>query len=142
MLFAWRRLLTQHKESRAKAPDGKPDPEWSVGGPGVRTMSLADAAYERIKLGIISLHFRAGAYVNEAQLCADLEFGRTSVHDAVIRLALEGIHLPERSRFSQGIRRRPLGSVLRALQAHDPARAEAAMCAHIESFRAHVRASI
>jgi DNA-binding GntR family transcriptional regulator len=53
--------------------------------------SLADAAYERIKLGIISLRYVPGAYVNEAQLCADLEFGRTPVHHAVMRLALDGL---------------------------------------------------
>jgi GntR family transcriptional regulator, rspAB operon transcriptional repressor len=51
--------------------------------------SLADEAYERLKLGIISLRYRPGAYINEAQISADLGLGRTPVHHAVTRLSLE-----------------------------------------------------
>jgi len=58
---------------------------------GAHAPSLAEAAYERMKLGIISLRYRPGAYVNEAQLCNELELGRTPVHQAVLRLALEGM---------------------------------------------------
>jgi DNA-binding GntR family transcriptional regulator len=56
----------------------------------VRT-SLSDTAYEHIKLNVISLKYRPGSYVNEAQICADLRLGRTPVHHAVMRLALDGL---------------------------------------------------
>lgn len=82
---------TQRKEPRVSAPiqDLEAGTQSRVGGS--HSSSLADAAYERIKLGIISLRYRPGAYVNEAQLCTDLEFGRTPVHHAVMRLALDGL---------------------------------------------------
>jgi DNA-binding GntR family transcriptional regulator len=53
--------------------------------------SLADTAYERIKLDIIALRYQPGSYVNEAQICSDLELGRTPVHQAVLRLAIDGL---------------------------------------------------
>lgn len=56
-----------------------------------RAPSLSDKAYERIKLGIISLHYGPGSYLNEAQICTELRLGRTPVHHAVLRLALEGL---------------------------------------------------
>lgn len=56
-----------------------------------RPASLSDKAYERIKLDIISLHYRPGSYLNEAQICTELRLGRTPVHHAVLRLALEGL---------------------------------------------------
>jgi GntR family transcriptional regulator, rspAB operon transcriptional repressor len=58
-------------------------------GPERTPRSLADKAYERLKLGIITLQYRPGAYINEAQISADLGLGRTPVHHAVTRLALE-----------------------------------------------------
>ena len=57
----------------------------------VRPPSLSETAYERIKLDIISLHYRPGSCLNEAQICAHLKLGRTPVHHAVLRLALEGL---------------------------------------------------
>jgi DNA-binding GntR family transcriptional regulator len=81
---------TQRKDSRRDAHGGSPSTRaLPAAVPAQR--SLAGAAYERIKLGIISLHYAPGAYVNEAQLCADLELGRTPVHHAVMRLALDGL---------------------------------------------------
>ena len=82
---------TQRKEARAGAPAVDFGSESHGHGGGSHSTSLADAAYERIKFGIISLRYRPGAYVNEAQLCTDLEFGRTPVHHAVMRLALDGM---------------------------------------------------
>lgn len=79
---------TQRKESRRGAHDNRrPAPKLRTSG----APSLADAAYERIKLGVVSLRYPPGGYVNEAQLCADLELGRTPVHHAVMRLALDGL---------------------------------------------------
>jgi DNA-binding GntR family transcriptional regulator len=56
-----------------------------------RTTSMSDAAYERIKVDVISLRYRPGSYVNEAQICSGLGMGRTPVHHAVMRLALDGL---------------------------------------------------
>lgn len=53
--------------------------------------SLSDRAYELLKRRIITLRYAPGTYINEAQLCADLGLGRTPVHQAVNRLALEGM---------------------------------------------------
>jgi len=52
--------------------------------------SLRDAAYEAIKLRIITLAFKPGEYVNELQLSEMLGIGRTPVHQAIDRLMLEG----------------------------------------------------
>jgi len=48
-------------------------------------------AYESIKAKIISLGFRPGEYLNEAQVSKLLKIGRTPVHQALNRLMLEGM---------------------------------------------------
>lgn len=53
--------------------------------------SLADIAYEAIKLQIITLKFEPGAYLNEAAVSEIIGIGRTPVHHAIRRLALEGM---------------------------------------------------
>lgn len=53
--------------------------------------SLLDQAYEGIKERIITLHFLPGQYLNEAAICAQLGLGRTPVHQALQRLAHEGM---------------------------------------------------
>jgi DNA-binding GntR family transcriptional regulator len=50
---------------------------------------LRDAAYEAIKLRIITCLYRPGEYLNEAQVSATLGIGRTPVHQAIERLMLE-----------------------------------------------------
>ncbi|GAB3629350.1 GntR family transcriptional regulator [Pandoraea terrae] len=55
------------------------------------TRSLAERAYEQIKHDIITLRLRPGEYLNEAQLMQSTGFGRTPVHQALQRLALEGL---------------------------------------------------
>lgn len=57
----------------------------------VDRQSLRDKAYETIRQRIITLEFRPGAYINEAMICEQLGFGRTPVHMAIERLALEGL---------------------------------------------------
>ncbi len=58
---------------------------------GGQELSLGDTAYEELKRRIITLQYPPGSYLNEAQLCKDLVIGRTPVHQAVNRLALEGM---------------------------------------------------
>jgi DNA-binding GntR family transcriptional regulator len=53
--------------------------------------SLRDRAYDAIKERIIRLEYRPGGYLNEAGICADLNIGRTPVHQALDRLMLEGM---------------------------------------------------
>jgi DNA-binding GntR family transcriptional regulator len=53
--------------------------------------SLRDAAYETIKHKIITCTFQPGEYINEAAVSAQIGIGRTPVHQAIERLALEGM---------------------------------------------------
>jgi GntR family transcriptional regulator, rspAB operon transcriptional repressor len=53
--------------------------------------SLVSKAYEEIKEKIITLYFLPGQYLNEAAISGLLQVGRTPVHQALQRLALEGL---------------------------------------------------
>src|SRR5262249_7343635 len=53
--------------------------------------SLAAKAYAEIKEKIITLYFLPGQYLNEGAISALLQVGRTPVHQALQRLALEGL---------------------------------------------------
>lgn len=53
--------------------------------------SLTERAYEAIKHDIITLRLRPGEPLNEAQLMQSTGLGRTPVHQAMHRLALEGL---------------------------------------------------
>jgi len=53
--------------------------------------SLRDTAYRQIKHRIITCAFRPGEYINELQLSALLNIGRTPVHQALDRLMVEGM---------------------------------------------------
>jgi GntR family transcriptional regulator, rspAB operon transcriptional repressor len=53
--------------------------------------SLVVKAYEQIKEKIITLYFLPGQYLNEAAISSLLDVGRTPVHQALQRLALEGL---------------------------------------------------
>ena len=53
--------------------------------------SLRDQAYVRIKRRIIALDYKPGAYINEAMICDDLGIGRTPVHLALERRAVDGL---------------------------------------------------
>lgn len=54
-------------------------------------VALHSQAYEKIKHEIITLRFRPGEYLNEAQVSKLLRIGRTPVHQALNRLMLEGM---------------------------------------------------
>ncbi len=53
--------------------------------------SLAMQAHEAIKLRVITLEYQPGSSLVESQICADLGIGRTPVHEAICRLAIEGM---------------------------------------------------
>lgn len=59
--------------------------------PASRQTSLVEQAYQAIKEKVIALHFLPGQYLNEAAICAQLDMGRTPVHQALQRLHIEGL---------------------------------------------------
>jgi DNA-binding GntR family transcriptional regulator len=52
---------------------------------------LSDVAYEEIKRRVITLEYRPGAYLNAAQVSAQLGLGVTPVNQALNRLMIEGM---------------------------------------------------
>nr|WP_246206240.1 GntR family transcriptional regulator [Propylenella binzhouense] len=63
----------------------------AAGGRERAARSLRDVAYEAVRHRIATLAFRPGEYLSEAYLSAILGIGRTPVHQALDRLALEGL---------------------------------------------------
>ena len=53
--------------------------------------SLADIAYEELKIKILTLEFEPGSYLNEAAATKILNIGRNPIHNAVKRLVFEGL---------------------------------------------------
>ncbi len=51
----------------------------------------AEIAYERLKCAIVTLAIAPNTPLNEAMICEELGLGRTPVHQACHRLALEGL---------------------------------------------------
>lgn len=58
---------------------------------GAPALPLHQQAYEKLKHRIITMAFRPGEYLNEAQVCKTLGIGRTPIHQALNRLMLEGM---------------------------------------------------
>lgn len=57
--------------------------------------SLADAAYERLLEAILAGRLAGGAELSEVALAAELQVSRTPIHEALRRLAADGlVHLP------------------------------------------------
>lgn len=56
-----------------------------------KALSLTDQAYEAIKEKILTLYFLPGQYLNEAAIGELLQMGRTPVHQALLRLNVEGL---------------------------------------------------
>ena len=70
-----------------------------------RSVSLSQTAYQRIKKKIVSLELPPGAVINEIDLQADLQLGRTPIREALHRLSLEKLVdiVPRRGMFVTGI---------------------------------------
>jgi DNA-binding GntR family transcriptional regulator len=56
-----------------------------------RALNQAEIAYERLKAAIVTLTIPPNTPLNEAIVCEELGLGRTPVHQACHRLALEGL---------------------------------------------------
>ncbi len=90
--------MTMRNESKSMAKRGraltrgKPNTtEKTTEGAHASNKALHTLAYEKIKHHIITLRFRPGEYLNEAQVSKLLKIGRTPVHQALNRLMLEGM---------------------------------------------------
>lgn len=92
------------------------------------TMSLRDIAYEEIKRRIITLTYQPGIYVNEAQICQDLKLGRTPVHMALERLALDGMIdvMPRKGAIVRSVSLDEIKSITEARLINEPAAARLA----------------
>lgn len=82
--FATKKKAT--KRTRRTSVNPQQVPNRRAGNP---RKSLAEQAYDAIKLRIISLEYRPGAYIVESTIAKELEFGRMPVHEAIARLAHE-----------------------------------------------------
>ena len=82
-------------------------------------ISLRDIAYTEILRRIITLRYKPGAYINEAQVCADLNIGRTPVHMALERLSRDGM-IEVMPRKGAIIRAISLDDVMAVIEAPDP----------------------
>jgi DNA-binding GntR family transcriptional regulator len=56
-----------------------------------KVSNQAESAYERLKAAIVTLAIPPNTPLNEAAVCDELGLGRTPVHQACHRLALEGL---------------------------------------------------
>lgn len=84
------------KASAAKAPATKTKPRVPFSGrtdlsAAARRPNQAEIAYERLKAAIVTLVIAPNTPLNEAMICDELGLGRTPVHQACHRLALEGL---------------------------------------------------
>lgn len=93
-----------------------------------KASSLSDQAYGAIKEKIVTLFFVPGQYLNEGAICELLGMGRTPVHQALLRLQVEGLVeiIPRK-----GIIVQPdsLGQILEVLDARAVVEAELARLA-------------
>jgi DNA-binding GntR family transcriptional regulator len=65
---------------------------------------LADAVYETIMDGILGGRYASGAELTEVSLAAELGVSRTPVHEALKRLAVDGLIEPMTNRQSRVVR--------------------------------------
>ena len=64
----------------------------TVGGPQAPTNgSLREVAYSKLKAAIIRSHYHGGQFLNVSMLANELNIGRTPIHEAIMRLDLEGL---------------------------------------------------
>ncbi|MGE5195562.1 MAG: GntR family transcriptional regulator [Deltaproteobacteria bacterium] len=102
---------------------------------------LADAVYETIMEGILGGHYASGAELTEVALAAELGVSRTPVHEALKRLAVDGLVEPMTNRQSRVVRltARQVREVYEMRLLLEPAAAERAAerldPAHLEALR-------
>ncbi len=91
----------------------KTPPGITAGEPG---KSLAQTAYEELKIKILTLEFEPGSYLNEATATKILNIGRNPIHNAVKRLVFEGLIeiIPRKGMIIKSVQ---LGEILEVAEA-------------------------
>lgn len=56
-----------------------------------KLLSKTQMAYKHVKSRIITARYRPGQYLNVAMICDETGFGRTPVHEALLRLSHDGL---------------------------------------------------
>lgn len=99
--------------------------------------SLTDQAYEAIKEKILTLYFLPGQYLNEGAICDLLNLGRTPVHQALLRLNVEGL-VDVVPRKGVVVQPDSIGHILEVLQARLVVETEIARLAAVHATDADV----
>lgn len=105
-------------------------------------ISLAYAAYERIRDRLIMLDIRPGEPINDGKLAASLGFGRTPVREALKRLETDHlvVSYPRRGTFATPVDVTELGAISDLRQQLEPFAANRAAAAATDPMRAELRA--
>jgi DNA-binding GntR family transcriptional regulator len=106
------------------------------------TISLAYAAYERIRDRLIMLDIRPGEPINDARLAESLGFGRTPVREALKRLETDHlvVSYARRGTFATAVDVTELGAISDLRQQLEPFAANRAATAATDQMRAELRA--
>ena len=106
------------------------------------TISLAHAAYERIRDRLIMLDIRPGEPINDGRLADSLGFGRTPVREALKRLETDHlvVSYPRRGTFATPVDVTELGAISDLRQQLEPFAANRAATAATDQMRAELRA--
>jgi DNA-binding GntR family transcriptional regulator len=104
--------------------------------------SLADKAYHEIRGLIVSLELAPGAVIDERELIARLEIGRTPVREALRRLSHEGFVevYPRRGMFVTGVDVRELARLSEVREVLEPEAARLAAERATDTDRAELGA--
>ncbi|WP_162800682.1 GntR family transcriptional regulator [Acidibrevibacterium fodinaquatile] len=107
--------------------------------PARRPPPLRDQAYDAIKQRIICCELRPGEVLSEALLSETLGFGRTPIHQAIARLAGEGL-IEVMSRKGIMIRPESLDDILNIIEVRRLTESLTARCAAERAQAADIRA--
>lgn len=105
-------------------------------------VSLAYAAYERIRDRLIMLDIRPGEPINDGALAASLGIGRTPVREALKRLETDHlvVSYPRRGTFATAVDVTELGAISDLRRQLEPFAANRAATAASDATRAELRA--
>ncbi|MET3205059.1 GntR family transcriptional regulator [Arthrobacter sp. UYEF13] len=103
----------------------------------VEAPSQAEAAYRQLRDKLIMLEIRPGEPINDAQLAAELGFGRTPVREAIKRLEVDHlvVSYPRRGTFATNVDFTELADVSAIRELLEPLAARRAATRASESMR-------
>lgn len=105
-------------------------------------LSLAESAYRRIRDKLIMLEIRPGEPLNDGQLAAELQVGRTPVREALKKLEIDHlvVSYPRRGTFATVVDITELADVSEIRQLLEPLAARRAALLATPALRAELRA--